>query len=150
MSATRQERRHDRRYIRPRVCWTGLPAIRLELDSSAYRRGHHVCDGGGGFPLGVMRVMRRALDLDTLFPIRDRASAHLMLLKARCLLAADVIGEREMVEVLRGAKAICGRRGTPPARRGTPVSGGAATFNRASALSLSRQGTSGSTLPQWF
>jgi hypothetical protein len=52
--------------------------------------------------------MRRGLDLDTLFPIKDAASAGLMLVKARCLLAAEVISEPEGLEVARRANAIRG------------------------------------------
>jgi len=47
--------------------------------------------------------MRRRLDLDILFPIKDSASARLMLLKARCLLGAQVITEPEAMEVVRRA-----------------------------------------------
>ena len=47
--------------------------------------------------------MRRGLDFDTLFPITDPASARLMLVKARCLLAAEVISETETLEVARRA-----------------------------------------------
>ena len=50
--------------------------------------------------------MRRGLNFDTLFPISDPASARLMLVKARCLLAAEVISETEALEVARRANAI--------------------------------------------
>jgi hypothetical protein len=39
--------------------------------------------------------MQNALDLELIFPIRDRPSALLMGLKADCLCRAGVIGERE-------------------------------------------------------
>jgi len=39
--------------------------------------------------------MPNALDLDLIFPIRDRPSALLMAVKADCLAHAGVIGERE-------------------------------------------------------
>jgi hypothetical protein len=50
--------------------------------------------------------MRRGLNFETLFPIKDAASARLMLVKARCLLAAEVIREPEALEVVRRANAI--------------------------------------------
>jgi hypothetical protein len=50
--------------------------------------------------------MRRGLNFDTLFPMKDPASARLMLVKARCLLAAEVISESEALEVARRANAI--------------------------------------------
>ena len=39
--------------------------------------------------------MQDALELELIFPIRDRSSALLMGLKADCLCGAGVIGERE-------------------------------------------------------
>ena len=39
--------------------------------------------------------MQHALDLELIFPIRDRPSAELMGLKADCLCRAGVIGERD-------------------------------------------------------
>jgi hypothetical protein len=52
--------------------------------------------------------MRSGLNFDTVFPIKDPASARLMLLKARCLLAAEVISEPDALEVVRRASAIQG------------------------------------------
>ena len=43
----------------------------------------------------VCLVMQNALDLELIFPIRDRPSARLMGLKADCLCCAGIIGERE-------------------------------------------------------
>jgi hypothetical protein len=50
--------------------------------------------------------MRRGLNFDTLFPIQDAPSARLMLVKARCLLAAEVISEPDALEVARRAIAF--------------------------------------------
>ena len=40
-------------------------------------------------------VMRRACDSELIFPIKDAASAALMLIKADCLLTAGIINEAE-------------------------------------------------------
>ena len=39
--------------------------------------------------------MQRALDMEAVFPINDRASAALMAMKADCLHKAGIISERE-------------------------------------------------------
>ena len=50
--------------------------------------------------------MHRSLDIDLIFPIRDKSSAQLMALKARCLHEAGVIGGSEKDEVLRKAAMV--------------------------------------------
>ena len=50
--------------------------------------------------------MRNGLELDTLFPIKDTASARLMLVKASCLLQAKVIDQATAAMVLRRAYAV--------------------------------------------
>ena len=52
--------------------------------------------------------MRRELDLDLIFPIKDEPSAWLMSLKADCLYSAGVITERDKLAVQ--AKAANARR----------------------------------------
>ena len=50
--------------------------------------------------------MGKHLELDVLFPIKDTASARLMLLKANCLLEAKVIGPAENALIFRRANAM--------------------------------------------
>jgi hypothetical protein len=52
---------------------------------------------GVGFPKEVSGhlIMRRARDNEVIFPIKDAASAALMLIKADCLHKAGVISEGE-------------------------------------------------------
>jgi hypothetical protein len=50
--------------------------------------------------------MRNGLELDNLFPIKDIASARLMLVKATCLLEAKVIDQATAAMVLRQAYAL--------------------------------------------
>jgi hypothetical protein len=45
--------------------------------------------------LGSYAAMQRALDMEAVFPINDRASAALMAMKADCLHKAGIISERE-------------------------------------------------------
>ena len=51
--------------------------------------------------------MRAGLDLDTLFPIEDAASARLMLVKASCLRKAGVIDEAETAANFVGRTQYC-------------------------------------------
>lgn len=52
--------------------------------------------------------MRRELDLDLIFPVKDEPSARLMRLKAECLCNAGVITEREKQAVdTKAANARC-------------------------------------------
>jgi len=51
--------------------------------------------------------MRRALDMELIFPIRDEPSAQLMSLKAECLHTAGLISKSEALAVLgKAAKAL--------------------------------------------
>ena len=52
--------------------------------------------------------MRSGLSLDSIFPIRDDASAQLMRLKADCLLQAGVINAEERLTVYARARAVLG------------------------------------------
>jgi hypothetical protein len=45
--------------------------------------------------LGCYAAMQRALDMEAIFPINDRASAALMAMKADCLYKAGIISKRE-------------------------------------------------------
>jgi hypothetical protein len=54
--------------------------------------------------------MQDALDLDLIFPMRDRPSAQLMAVKADCLAHAGVIGERERRWVEARIGAVLGER----------------------------------------
>jgi hypothetical protein len=47
--------------------------------------------------------MNHELNIDVIFPIRDKSSAELMTLKAKCLHQAGVIGDHEEALVLRKA-----------------------------------------------
>lgn len=50
--------------------------------------------------------MRTGLDLNSLFPIKDAASARLMLIKARCLLEARLIDQADAAAVFSRANAM--------------------------------------------
>jgi len=50
--------------------------------------------------------MQRAWDIELIFPIKDAASAALMLIKADCLQKADVISEAETQWVYSRARAF--------------------------------------------
>jgi hypothetical protein len=50
--------------------------------------------------------MKRDLDLELIFPIRDEPSASFMSLKAECLCRAGVIGERERQWVQSRARTV--------------------------------------------
>jgi hypothetical protein len=55
--------------------------------------------------------MKRNLNLDLIFPIRDTSSAELMAVKARCLHKAGVIGrvQKDMI-LCKSAKALLGQK----------------------------------------
>jgi hypothetical protein len=53
--------------------------------------------------------MAQHLDLERIFPIKDEASARLLMLKADCLRAAGVINESECQTVIARARAVLDR-----------------------------------------
>jgi hypothetical protein len=71
------------------------------LAISFSRRGE--LRGPSGYP-----TMRRARDSELIFPIKDTASAALMLIKADCLHKAGIIGEAEKQYVRSRARTFLG------------------------------------------
>ena len=49
------------------------------------------------------------LDLTRLFPMRDEASAKLMMIKAECICIAGIINETDKLFVLEQARDLIGR-----------------------------------------
>jgi len=50
--------------------------------------------------------MRLGLDPDLIFPMRDEPSARLALVKAECLLAANVIDAKDAAKIFQRAAAV--------------------------------------------
>jgi hypothetical protein len=63
-------------------------------------------------PLLDPRMDRMPIDLDTLFPMRDRTSACLMKLKAQCLRTAGIIDRMQKVAIDTRADGLL--MGSPP------------------------------------
>ena len=72
-------------------------------EASPITSADHIPAGRGtsGYP-----IMQRGRDSELIFPIRDAASAALMLIKADCLLTAGIINEAEKQYVHSRARAF--------------------------------------------
>ena len=104
--ARTRETSDERRHLRPRRDSCARAAVRLQLEHSFRWHCDDVWNGSTGWLLGVVFLMGKGLELDLLFPIKDTASASLMLVKAKCLLDAKVIGPAEAALVSRRAHAM--------------------------------------------